>query len=179
MIKSGNEKIIVPRDVFEAYKQLEKSERFNSAIGQLFHGALADSSIDGIGLKTNRGKEPPVVYVPRQKFPEFEVRRIDEDGVREIVEHTNLEISKAVLGRGNRKWEFFWQGFRISAPVLDDSFYDRFFAREFTIAPGDGLHVALRIIQRQHPETGIFINEKYQVLEVFEHLPRMKQEHTP
>jgi hypothetical protein len=175
VVESGNEKIIIPRTVLEAKKQLEKSERFNSAIGQIFQGALADSSVEGVGLKMNPGTAPPPVYVPRDKFTIFDVRRIDEDGVREIVELTNLEISKAVLARGNRRWEFFWRGIKISGPVLDDRFYDRFFAREFTIAPGDGLRVELRIIQRKDPDTGIFKNERYEIIEVYEHLPRMHQ----
>lgn len=175
VIESGKNKIIVPRNVYEAKKQLEKSDRFNSAVGQVFHGALSDPSISGIGLKTDIGKTPPSIYVPREKFAIFDARRIEEEGTREIVEFANLEISRAILSRGNRKWEFFWRGIKISAPVLDDRFYDRFFAHDITIAPGDGLRVALRIIQRQDPDTGIFINEKYEVIEVHEHLPRMQQ----
>lgn len=175
IIESGNDKIIVPRDVYEAKKQLEKSERFNSAVGQVFHGALFDQSIVGIGLKTDTRNTPPQIYVPREKFVIFDVKRIEEEGSREIVEFANLEISRAILSRGIRKWEFFWRGIRISAPVLDQHFYNRFFAHEITIAPGDGLRVALRIIQRQDPDTGIFINERYEVIEVHEHLPRMQQ----
>lgn len=175
VIESGNNKIIVPRNVYEAKKQLEKSDRFNSAVGQVFHGALSDPSISGIGLKTDMGKTPPSIYVPREKFAIFDARRIEEEGTREIVEFANLEISRAILSRGNRKWEFFWRGIKISAPVLDNRFYNRFFAHDITIAPGDGLRVALRITQRQDPDTGIFINEKYEVIEVHEHLPRMQQ----
>lgn len=175
VIESGKDKIIVPRDIYEAKKQLEKSARFNSAIGQVFHGALSDPSIAGIGLKIDTRKTPPQIYVPREKFAIFDARRIEEEGSREIVEFANLEISRAILSRGMRKWEFFWRGIRISAPVLDQHFYNRFFAHEITIAPGDGLRVDLRIIQRQDPDTGIFINERYEVIEVHEHLPRMQQ----
>ncbi|MEP6879009.1 MAG: hypothetical protein ABI865_09185 [Nitrosospira sp.] len=85
------------------------------------------------------------------------------------------EASRAILARGDRKWEFFWRGIKISAPVLDSRFYDRFFAREITISPGEGLWVASRIIQRQDPDTGIFINEKHEVIEVHKHLSRMQQ----
>lgn len=176
VIQSGTNKIIVPMDVYEAKKQLEKSERFTSAIGQVLHGASSDPLVTGVGLKTSTEKAPPPLYVPREKFAFFDARRENEDGTREIVEFANLEISKAILSRGNRKWEFFWRGIRISAPVLDTRFYDRFFAHEITIAPGDGLRVALRIKQNRHPDTGIFINEKYEVIEVHEHLPRMQQD---
>ena len=86
-----------------------------------------------------------------------------------------MEISRAILARGKRKWEFYWRGMRIPAPVLDTIFYDRFFAHEIMIAPGDGLRVALRITQVQSPDTGIYVNEQYEIVEVFEHIPRMQQ----
>jgi hypothetical protein len=174
VVEVGNEKIIVPRDVYEAKKQLEKSERFTSAISQVFHGAQSDSSVIGLGLKTHPDKSKPPLYVPRDKFTIFDSRNVDQ-GSREIVEFTTLEISRAILARGKRKWEFYWRGMRISAPVLDASFYDRFFAHEIMIAPGDGLRVALRINQVPLPDTGIYVNEQYEVIEVFEHIPRMQQ----
>lgn len=174
IIEVGNEKIIVPRDVYEAKKQLEKSERFNSAVAQVFHGAKSDSSVKGLGLKTQPDKSIPPLYIPRDKFAIFDSRN-DGEGTREVVEFATLEISRAILARGRRKWEFYWRGMRISAPVLDSRFYDRFFAHEIMIAPGDGLRVALRIIQVQSPDTGIYVNEQYEVVEVFEHIPRMQQ----
>ena len=47
---------------------------------------------------------------------------------------------------------------------------------EITIAPGDRLRVALRLIERKDPDTGIFKNQRYEILEVFEHLPHMQQQ---
>lgn len=174
IVEVGKDKIIVPRDVYEAKKQLEKSERFTSAIGQVFRGANSDTSVRGLGLKTRPDKSIPPLYIPREKFSIFDSRN-DNEGSREIIEFATLEISRAILSRGKRKWEFYWRGMRISAPVLDAGFYDRFFAHEIMIAPGDGLRVALRITQVQSPDTGIYVNEQYEVVEVFEHIPRMKQ----
>lgn len=174
IVEVGNEKIIVPRDVYEAKKQLEKSERFTSAVGRVFQGANSDSSVKGLGLKIHSDNSIPPLYVPRDKFAIFNSRN-DEEGSREIIEFATLEISRAILARGKRKWEFYWRGVRISAPVLDTSFYDRFFAHEIMIAPGDGLRVALRITQMQSPDTGIYVNVQYEIIEVFEHIPRMQQ----
>jgi hypothetical protein len=175
IVESGKDKIVVPRDVYEAKKQLEKSDRFNSAVGQVFHGAAADPEVGGLGLKTDTTKAPPPIYVPREKFAIFDNRRMDE-GSREVIEFATLEISRAILVRSNRKWEFFWRGVKISAPVLDPRFYDRFFSHEIRIAPGDALRVALRIVQSQDPDTGIFKNERYEVVEVFEHVARLRQD---
>lgn len=175
VITRGNDRIIVPRDVYEATKQLEKSARFETAIGQVFHGAVSDKRVQGIGVATSPRHSPPPIYVPREQFAVFDSRSAQADGSREIVEVANLEISRAILERGNRRWEFYWQGIKIAAPVLDQRFYDRFFAHEITIAPGDGLRVMLRITQNANQDTGIFVNERYEVLEVLEHIPRLAQ----
>jgi len=68
VIESGKDKIIVPRTVYDAKKLLEKSERFGSALDQVFRGATADSDVAGIGLKTSPDPSPPPIYVPREKF---------------------------------------------------------------------------------------------------------------
>lgn len=175
VIESGSNKVVVPRDVYDAKKQIERSERFDSAVGQVFRGANADPSVSGLGLKTPEEPDKPLLYVPREKFAIFDSRQLETDGVREIVEFADVEISRAILARGNRKWEFYWRGVKISAPILDTRFFDRFFAHEITIAPGDCLRVALRILQRRDPDTNIFINERYEIVEVFEHIPRMQQ----
>ncbi len=177
IIDTGKDKIIVPQNVYEAKKQVEKSERFKSAVGKVFEGAEADATVDGIsivGTDTPTRELPPLV--PREKFALFRpIQQLDEFS-REVIEPATLVISRAILQRGSRKWEFHWRGIRISAPVLDDRFYDRFFAHDIKIAPGDALEVALRILQEKDPDTGIYVNARYEVIEVYSHVPRHKQE---
>ena len=174
IIEFSKEKIIVPRDVYEAKKLLEKSERFTFGVNRIFHGAQLDQSVRGLGLKIEIDESTPQVCIPRENFAFFDSRG-DMEGSREVIEYATLEISRAILERGRRKWEFYWRGMRISAPVLDVSFYDRFFAHEIMIAPGDGLRVVLRVTQIAAPDTGIFMNTHYEVVEVIEHIPRMQQ----
>lgn len=174
IIEFAKEKIIVPKDVYEAKKHLEKSERFTSGINRIFQGAQMDQSVRGLGLKIETDESIPQVCIPRENFAIFDSRG-EMEGSREVIEYATLEISRAILERGRRKWEFYWRGMRISAPVLDVSFYDRFFAHEIMIAPGDGLRVVLRVIQIAAPDTGIFMNASYEVVEVLEHIPRMQQ----
>lgn len=171
----GNDRIIVPKDVYEAKRQLEKSIRFKSAVGQIFDAASSDVSITGLAITEDDGGKRPPLMVNREQFAIFEVSRDVDEHIREIVEITHVEINRAILERGKRRWEFFWRGIRIAAPILDDGFYDRFFAHEITIAPGDSLHVALRIIQEKSRDTGIYVNARYEIVEVYEHLPRLKQ----
>lgn len=174
IVEYGDTKVIVPRDVYDAQKQVEKSKRFENAVGQVFRGADSDSTVTAIRIdppdRRQRGPE-----VPRALFPRFDMRIVDEHGDRSVVEYANLEISRAILARGKRKWEFYWRGVKISAPVTDDRFYDKFFAHEVTIAPGDILKAAVRITQRQDKDSGIYMNHSYEVIEVIDHIPRMRQ----
>ena len=99
---------------------------------------------------------------------------LDESGSRDFVETTDLQITRAILERGRKRWQFVWRGVRISAPVLDDQFYDRFFARQISIAPGDSLRVNLRVRQNRDPDTGVLLNDPngYEVLQVLSHQAR-------
>lgn len=174
VVEAGDQRIVVPRDVHDAAKRAAKSEMFTSAVGKMFDGAGADESVNGIGFKGAPDREPPPFYVPREHFRLFR-RHLEEDGRRETVEETTLEISRAILTPGKRRWEFFWNGIKISAPILDPRFYDKFSTGLIRIAPGDALRVSLRIMQERLPDTGIYMNTKYEVIEVFEHLPRAGQ----
>lgn len=174
-IEIGKDKIIVPKNVYEAKRQLEKSERFNNAVGRIFDAAASDPNVTGIAISEDQGEKRPPLVVPRENFAIFQTERELNETTREIVEITHLEINRAIMERGRRRWEFFWRGIRIAAPILDDRFFDRFFAHEITIAPGDSLHVALRIVQEKNRDTGIFVNVRYEIAEVYDHVPRLKQ----
>lgn len=97
------------------------------------------------------------------------------EGVRIIPEVVELQILKAILERGKRKWKFMWRGIKISAPITSHSFYNEFFNHDITIAPGDSLEVKLEIKQVRNEDTGIYVNKGYEVVEVYKHIPRLKQ----
>lgn len=179
IIESGNDKIIVPRNVYEAKRQLDKSARFNNAVGRMFAAAASDPSVEGIGLTEDNGSKKPPYIVPREMFASFRTEVEPDDSTREIVEVTHVEINRAILERGSRRWEFFWRGIKIAAPIHDEKFFDKFFAHEITIAPGDSLYVALSIVQEKQKDSGIFVNVRYAITEVYEHVPRLKQKRFP
>jgi hypothetical protein len=175
IIEAGNERIIVPRDIYEAKKQVEKSERFKNAIGKVFEAAASDPNVSGIAVSDGNQDPKSNRIIHKNLFCRFESHSLVDENMREIVEITQVEINRAILERGRRRWEFFWRGVKIAAPILDERFFDRFFAHEITIAPGDSLDVALRILQEKHPDSGIFVNKRYEIAEVYDHIPRLKQ----
>ncbi len=86
-----------------------------------------------------------------------------------------LIIIKAVLEKGKRKWEFLMSGNKINAPILDEVFFDEFIAHKITIAPGDALKVKLLTIRKLDPNINLYVNHKYEIIEVLEHIPKSEQ----
>ena len=175
IIEKGDEKIIVPRNVYDATREVEKNPKFTQAIDKTFQAISKDNKIEGIGFVERIDDPKPKVIIPRNAIISASSVIIEEEGVRIITELVELQILKAILERGRRKWEFMWQGFKISAPITDDSFYTDFFAHDITIAPGDSLDVKLQIKQVKDEDTGIFKNKSYEVIEIYGHHPRLKQ----
>jgi len=178
VIENGIDRVVVPRNTYEAMKQVEKSEEFQDGVGRAFNAIEKDKEITTFGVSPTMEDPTPDIPIPRSRFPLLQsFGHVSEGQIREINEITDLQITRAILERSRKRWQFVWRGVRISAPVVDTIFYNSFFAREITIAPGDMLKVRLKMVQRCDPDTGIWINDTngYEVLEVIDHLPRATQ----
>jgi len=94
---------------------------------------------------------------------------------RKLNEEANLQLIKVILEKGKRKWEFAWKGIKISAPVIDDKFWDKMARGEVSIKQGDSIKANLQIIQVLDPYSKVFFNESYEVIEVIEYIPTFEQ----
>ncbi|MCU7806884.1 MAG: hypothetical protein KZQ73_03320 [Candidatus Thiodiazotropha sp. (ex Semelilucina semeliformis)] len=175
IIQKNDEKIIVPRNVYEATREAEKNPKFVQSIERTFQAIEKDSAVNGIGFTESMDAPPPEVIIPREAIISASGSIVEQEGYRTIYEVVDLQILKAILQRGKRKWEFMWRGVKISAPITSDSFYNDFFNHSITIAPGDSLEVRLEIKQKRDEDTGIYINKSYEVTDVYKHTPRLKQ----
>ena len=175
VIEQGEDRVIIPRDVHDALQEVEKSEKFRRSVGKTFSVVDEDKDITSVGLAPTMDDEPPPLEVPRDRFALVPREPGIDEPSREIVETVNLQIVRAILQKSRRRWEFVWSGHTISAPVLDDQFYEDFIAHRITIAPGDALKVELKIYQTKDESTGIFTNDRYEVLRVLGHIPRFEQ----
>lgn len=175
IIQRGDERIVVPRNVYDATREAEKSESFKQSVGKALKSIASDDAIEGIGFVERMDSPPPEVLIPRARIAAA-IGRLEEDAPDRMVnEIVDVQIFKAILAKSTRKWEFVWRGVKISAPILHDEFYARFFAHQITIAPGDVLTVRLVIHQARDPVTGIYSNTAYEIAEVLDHKPRFKQ----
>jgi hypothetical protein len=178
IIQSGSEKIVVPRKVYDATREAEKNPQFRDAVSKTFVAINNDPKIQGFGFVAKMNDAKPEIIASRETVAKLAVLTVsdDENDSRVVTEHVDLQIVKAILERGSRKWEFVWRGVRITAPIIDQAFYDEFIAHKITIAPGDVLSVRLAMNQKRDSRTGIFANDSYIVIEVIEHKPQPRQE---
>ncbi len=179
VIQQGDTRVVVPREVHEATKRVEQLPEFRSSVSRAFQAVDNDPEVGYLAVTASMRDANEEQKIPRQRFERLSGNAVfEQPGSREFVETTDVQITRAILERGRKRWQFVWHGVRISAPVSDDRFYDRFFAHEITIAPGDSLQVRLRVRQHRDPDTGILVNDPngYDVLEVLEHRPRARQE---
>ncbi len=175
IIKHGNDTIVVPRNVYDATRQVEKNDNFPKAVSRALGAVASDEDISGLGIVSRIDAPPPEIIIKRQELQAASLQTIDTPNNRVVPEVVDLQILKAILERSKRKWEFMWRGVKIPAPVTDEQFYIDFFAHDITIAPGDILKVTLHVHQRKDPTTGIYRNIGYEVIQVHNHTPRVRQ----
>lgn len=175
VIEQGETRIIVPRITYEATKQVERSEKFKKSVSRIARSIEKDENIESFGFTKNINDELPDIQIPRKRIAILSEPEEYTEPSREIYEQVNLFIKRAILERSKRKWEFVWQGFKISAPVLDETFYNDFFSHKVKIAPGDQLEAKVKIYQTKDEDTGIYANSRYEVVEVIKHVPHIEQ----
>jgi len=136
IIEQGDNKIIVPRNIYDATQEAEKNPKFRSAITKTFEAVARDEQIEGIAMVQSLDSPPPKFVITRDDILKAALPSNAEPDYRILTERAELYIVKAILESGNRKWEFRWRGFKIVAPVKDKGFHERFRAHKVTIAPG-------------------------------------------
>ncbi|WP_419147932.1 hypothetical protein [Pseudoalteromonas 'SMAR'] len=175
IIEQGDKTIVVPKTIYDAQKEVEKSEKFRKSISKSIQAVDKDKNISSFGFTRNIDDKSPDIEILRKHFALLTSPLEIEEPQREINEVAELQIKRAILERSKRKWEFIWRGIKISAPVSDQQFYDDFFAHKITVAPGDSLDAVLTISQVRDEDTGIYTNSKYEVKTVHRHIPRASQ----
>jgi hypothetical protein len=69
IIQQGDKQIIVPKTVYEAQKEVEKSEKFRKSVSKTFEAVEKDKNITSFGLTKNIDDETPYILIPRKYFP--------------------------------------------------------------------------------------------------------------
>lgn len=174
IVEQGDSKIIVPRQVYDAEQTIKASPRFQQKIGEAFDSILKDPEITSVSIDPDMIPQNELPPIPRERLECIALPPQNGDDQQITEEIVDLQIIRAILEKSKRRWEFSWKGFRLPAPILDDTFYQNFVSHRIVIAPGDQLRARLRIYQTRDPMTGVYINDRYEVVEVLGHEPAPK-----
>jgi hypothetical protein len=141
-----------------------------------------DRAVQSIGVTSDK-PNAPVAQVYRQDFDRLTARMVAyshpvrwviaaEDhlaltsNTREQTHRAHLTVIKAVFSRGKRKWQFYWEGHKISATIAHQGFFDELEARSVALRQGDALDADLLVEQRR-VEGNVWENVKYTVTKVY------------
>lgn len=181
VIVHGDERVIVPRDVYDAEQMVKKNATFVRSMDKMLGSVVLDERVTGFAILPDDGSDLPAPHavLPRDLLEIRDAETDPEAKTRVIEEDADLYIVKAIMERSKRKWEFKWHGINISAPIKDPNFYDDFAKHNFTIAPGDEFQAKLAIHQERDDISGIYTNKRYEVLQVYRHVPHLKPVRLP
>lgn len=130
-----------------------------------------DPSISDFGLAIGMRSFEPIGIIQRSEFAILArpvEAEIEDDDASYKDERTSVTVLKLIFERGGRRWQFIWNGIRISAPIKDDEFFTKMESREYVFSQGDILDVTLRIFQIRDPMSRAFINDHYEIIKVYE-----------
>ena len=97
-------------------------------------------------------------------FGKFDTDIEDKDVKYKVRQNQQLTPIKAILEKSNRKWEFVWDGSKISAVVTCDKFYNDLANGRVSVKPKDTMFATVKIKQRLDIINNVYINESYEVI---------------
>ena len=173
IIQRGNDRIIIPREAYDKAKGLPNKPAIRAHVAKAMTAVSADENVESFGLYRDFDKDtPPLILIPREEFDHVWAIEVADDPTRRFkVEAANIHVIKAVFQASNRKWEFVWNGVKISAPIEDPVFLADLLQRRYLIGNGDALKVDLKIGQRWDSTSSVWLNDSYTVLKVHSHVP--------
>ncbi len=151
------------------YNIYNTNQAVNDAISAAYKAVDNDKEIKAVTYKYS-DKES---RIDREQFDILSKKRViqvADEKVSNVV--ADLVVSKVVLDNPNKKWQFIYQGARISATIIDKDFWDRVLPGEESFANGDKLVCDLEIVRDFDERLGTFLNKDYIVRNVRDHRPR-------
>jgi hypothetical protein len=147
-----------------------------TAVRKTFETLAHEDGITGVSIQPC-SNEVESVSIPSSDFET--VANAPQPPVEKkvgVFHRQTLAIVRAMFVQSKtRKWSFEWKGATISAPITDDTFFERFPGMSFKL--GDSLIADLKVEQRLDEKSGLYVNSSYEVVKVHakDELPRTEQ----
>lgn len=187
---------ILSREAYERLSAVRKNPRVAAAVSTAVEAVERDPHVTSLGvskpkqpprIEITRPQMRKVIEHTRERMPpgyQFVLpHAVKITQVLDAIETTkepapvtkkrtretraNLVIIKAVLLRSKRKWQFNWNGIKVSAPIKDASFFDKLEAGDIALHQGDALDADLLIKQEFIEAANVWQNKSYEVVKVY------------
>jgi hypothetical protein len=177
----GRDRIVVPRNIYEAAQNATKNPDVTSSIKRTFEPLERDPAVTDFGLTPKMDDPVPTVVIPRVAFPALTApqpeAKPDEERIQKKT--ARLFIRKAWLpqdkrNRDKHKWTFEWNGVPLSAPIKHEAFLDKLEKRDILIGTGDALDAEITFKQHYDAVLKVYIDDpnSFAVTRVIRHIPR-------
>ena len=97
IVTRGNDRLIVPRKVYDATRRAEKNPEFVKAMTRTFGAIAADEKITSFGLVEEMESPSPVIPISRATLLSLATNVPEDPDTRVVTEHAELQIVKAIL----------------------------------------------------------------------------------
>ncbi len=159
--------LVVAEKVYNIYAN---TPAIPNGISQHFAALNEDPAVSK--FEVSRPDKEKIIEVDREDYARLAIKQqFETENSRTTTESAHLYIYKVVFDRTDRKWEFYYNGNRISASITDDEFYKSIDGGE-AFAKGDQLRVDIQVNQIFDETVGAYINQSFQVVKVYEHIKR-------
>lgn len=176
VIQKGHDRIIVPRGAYDRAKALPNKGAVAAHLARAISAVDDDKNVSSLGVyKDFDTDKPPAILIERADFADVRAVASRVGGrTRTVSERATITILKAVMAKSQRKWEFVWNGVKISAAIGDPVFLADLLARKYLIGSGDGLEVTLEIEQEWDDTANVWLNTGYRVAHVENYVEGVK-----
>ncbi|HVT30339.1 MAG TPA: hypothetical protein VHE81_20180 [Lacipirellulaceae bacterium] len=170
--RKGQSPITVDRRTYNFYNS---NVVINEGLAKGFQALSDDKQVRRFKLLDSKRHE--LVDVPRKAFKTIAERSVKKKTEKKSpkTERTELRVFKVVFEGEAPKWDFYYNGIKITASLLDSEFMDRVTNRGERFGRGDCLDVDLEIVREFDPSIQTHVNRAYNVRKVYRHRPRAQQ----
>jgi len=170
--RRGKAPIIVDQ---RTYKFYNSNVVINEGLAKGFQALSDDRQVRRFKLLDAKRHE--LVDVPRQAFKTIAQRSVRKKPEKKSpkLERAELRVFKVVFEGEAPKWDFYYNGIKITASILDSAFMDRVTNRGERFGRGDCLDTDLEIVREFDPSIQTHVNRAYNVRKVHRHRPRAQQ----
>jgi hypothetical protein len=133
-----------------------------------YESTQRDDRVEGFRIEdADTGEEK--FRADRKEFEELSgADRDDEPDRRTVSDRAQVTVVRVIFDP-DRKWEFLWEGDKLSARINDVGFWARVENREEQFASSDRMEVELERVQEYDPNLEDWVTQDYEITQVNDH----------